>query len=75
MAVAVTHNAVGTSQTSNIFTEAYAISSNYNLRNATKKVALPLTKRDFLKTVEVTMEPRYGMIYQRSSEVVRLSLI
>ena len=32
-----------------IFTEAHAINSNYNLRNATTKVALPVPKRDFLQ--------------------------
>ena len=31
---------------SNIFTEAQAINSNDNLRNSTKRVALPLPKRD-----------------------------
>ena len=34
---------------SNIFTEAHAINSNYNLGNSTKKVALPFPKRDFFK--------------------------
>ena len=31
---------------SNIFTEAHTVNSNDNLRNSTKKVALPLPKRD-----------------------------
>lgn len=34
---------------SNIFTEAQAINSNDNLRNSTKKVALPLPKRYIFK--------------------------
>ena len=54
---------------SNIFTEAHTVKSNDNLRNSTKKVALPLPKRDSYENV--TIELRYGMIYQRRSKVVR----
>ena len=54
---------------SNIFTEAHTVNSNDNLRNSTKKVALPLPKRDSYENV--TIELRYGMIYQRRSKVVR----
>ena len=35
---------------SNIFTKAHATNSNYSLRNSTKTVALPLPKRDLLKS-------------------------
>ena len=34
---------------SNIFTEAHTVNSNDNLRNSTKKVALPLPKRYIFK--------------------------
>ena len=37
-------------------TVAHAINSNYNLRNSTQKVALPLHKSDFLQFTALSMD-------------------